>query len=107
MQPGESVDDAVSGCTAVALRRASLYGRAPVIHDLRIAFTIWGFLDAAPPAELVDAPPPAVRGRRQQPAPLRGAPGARRLGAGGDAADDPGPGRPRRTRPGWRELLGR
>ena len=42
---GERVDDAVAGCTAVALRRASLFGRAPVIHDLRIAFTIWGFLD--------------------------------------------------------------
>ena len=27
------------------MRRASLYGRAPVMHDLRIAFTIWGFLD--------------------------------------------------------------
>jgi len=24
-----------------------------VIHDLRIAFTVWGFLDTAPPAELV------------------------------------------------------
>jgi hypothetical protein len=24
-----------------------------VIHDLRIALTIWGFLDAEPPAELV------------------------------------------------------
>jgi hypothetical protein len=52
-QPGESADDALSGCTAIALRRASLYGRAPVVHDLRIAFTCWGFFDASPPAELV------------------------------------------------------
>ncbi len=52
-QPGESVDDALSGCIAIGLRRASLYGRAPVMHDLRIAFTIWGFFDATPPAELV------------------------------------------------------
>ncbi len=52
-QPGESVDDALSGCIAIGLRRASLYGRAPVMHDLRIAFTIWGFFDASPPAELV------------------------------------------------------
>jgi hypothetical protein len=36
----------------VALRRASLFGRAPVIHDLTLAFTIWGFLGEAPP-ELV------------------------------------------------------
>lgn len=50
----ERIDDAVAGCTAIALRRASLFGRAPVIHDLRIAFTIWGFLDPAPPAELID-----------------------------------------------------
>jgi hypothetical protein len=50
---GESADDAVLGCLNVALRRASIYGRAPVVYDLAIAFTVWGFLDAAPPAELV------------------------------------------------------
>ena len=86
VQPGEHVDDALAGCTAVALRRASMYGRAPVIHDLRIACTIWGFLDPSPPAELVDAAPPAVRRRRQHAAPLRRAAGARRLGPRGDAA---------------------
>jgi hypothetical protein len=53
LSDAEDADDAIAGCTAIALRRASLYGRAPVIHDLRIAFTIWGFLDPAPPAELV------------------------------------------------------
>ena len=36
----------------LALKRASLFGRAPVVHDLEVAFTIWGFLGAAPP-ELV------------------------------------------------------
>jgi len=50
---GESTDDAVAGCVAVALKRASLFGRAPVIHDLDIAFRIWGFLTEAP-AELVE-----------------------------------------------------
>jgi hypothetical protein len=50
----ERADDAIAGCVAIALRRASIYGRAPVIHDVRIALTIWGFLDPAPPAELVD-----------------------------------------------------
>jgi hypothetical protein len=54
VQPGESVDDAVQGCLLVALRRASLFGRAPVIHDLTVAFTVWGFLDASAPAELVE-----------------------------------------------------
>jgi hypothetical protein len=53
LSDNEHAADAVAGSTAVALRRASMYGRAPVIHDLRIAFTIWGFLDPAPPAELV------------------------------------------------------
>ena len=49
---GVKADDAVTGCLGVALRRASLFGRAPVIHDLDIAFRIWGFLGDAPP-ELV------------------------------------------------------
>lgn len=49
------LDDAVTGCLGVALRRASMFSRAPVVHDLTIAFTIWGFLDANPPVELVTA----------------------------------------------------
>ena len=49
----ESVDDAMRGGINIALRRASLFGRAPVIHDLTIAFTIWGFLDRNAPAELI------------------------------------------------------
>lgn len=56
LHPGEHVDreDAVAGCVAVATRRASLFRRAPVIYDLEIAFTVWGFLDPAPPAGLVE-----------------------------------------------------
>ncbi len=46
--------DAVAGCVAVATKRAALYGRAPVIHDLTVAFTIFGFLDVDPPADLVE-----------------------------------------------------
>jgi len=41
---GEHRADAQSGCIAVALKRASLFGRAPMVHDLTVAFTIWGFL---------------------------------------------------------------
>lgn len=62
VQPDESVDDALAGATAIALRRASLFGRAPVMHDLRIALRIWGFLDPAPPAELVAARRPRFLG---------------------------------------------
>lgn len=46
---GEHERDALAGASAVALKRASRFGRAPVIHDLRVALTIWGFLGPAPP----------------------------------------------------------
>ena len=49
--PGESADDAVAGCVAIAMRRSSIFGRAPMIHDLTVAFTLWGYLGEAP-AEL-------------------------------------------------------
>jgi len=52
---GESVDDAIQGCIGIALRRASHFGRAPVIHDLDIAFTMWGYFLDTPPADLVAA----------------------------------------------------
>jgi len=54
LQPGEDADDAVAGCLGIGLRRASMYSRAPVVHDFTIAFTIWGFLDASAPADLVE-----------------------------------------------------
>ena len=41
---GEREDDALAGCCAVALRRASICGRAPVVHDLRLALELFGFL---------------------------------------------------------------
>lgn len=45
--------DAIRGALNIGLRRASLYGRAPVIHDFVLAYTIWGFFDEDPPADLV------------------------------------------------------
>jgi hypothetical protein len=53
LQAGERFDDAVGGTLGIALRRASKFSRAPVIHDLTIAFTIWGWLDPSAPAELL------------------------------------------------------
>ncbi len=50
---GESHHDVVGGCVAVAMKRSSLFGRAPVVHDLTVAFTVWGFLDQEVPADLV------------------------------------------------------
>lgn len=52
---GEDIEDALRGCSLIALRRASMFGRAPVMADLELALAIWGFLDATAPAELVAA----------------------------------------------------
>ena len=52
LQPGERVADVIQGCFGIALRRASIFSRAPVVHDLTIAFTIWGLLDSDLTAEL-------------------------------------------------------
>ena len=51
---GEDLAAVERGVVGVALKRASLFGRAPVIHDVRVAYTVWGFLDPQAPAELVD-----------------------------------------------------
>lgn len=53
LKDGERQDDAIRGCLGIALRRASMFSRAPVVHDLRIAFTIWGYLDVRPDRDLV------------------------------------------------------
>ena len=53
LQSGEHAVDAIRGCLGVGLKRASLFSRAPVVHDFTIAFTIFGFLDPSAPADLV------------------------------------------------------
>ena len=62
LQAGEHIDDAIRGCLGVALRRASMFSRAPVVHDFTIAFTIWGFLDPAAPADLLTVRQPLFAG---------------------------------------------
>ena len=49
-----SHEDAVEGCIAVAMKRAALFGRAPVIHDLTCAFSIFGFLTSSVSDQLVE-----------------------------------------------------
>ncbi len=49
LEPGETSEDATAGCLGVALRRAAAFDRAPVIFDLELAFTLWGYLGEAPP----------------------------------------------------------
>jgi hypothetical protein len=48
LAPGEDLEDAIAGCVGVGLKRASMFGRAPVIYDFELAFTLWGFLGGAP-----------------------------------------------------------
>jgi hypothetical protein len=60
LAPGESSEDAIAGCTAVATRRCATFGRAPVVHDLTFGFTLWGFLGGAP-TDLVEARGPLFR----------------------------------------------
>lgn len=53
VQDGESLQDAIQGSVTIALRRASMFGRAPTMTDLTFALTIWGWLLESPPSELV------------------------------------------------------
>ncbi|MEW6153722.1 MAG: hypothetical protein AB1673_07010 [Actinomycetota bacterium] len=64
LAPGEHRSDVVDGVMAVALRRASMFGRAPVNHDLELAFGMFGFLDDPDslPPDLVDWRAKAFRG---------------------------------------------
>jgi hypothetical protein len=45
---GESREDAIAGAVAVALKRASRFGRAPVIYDVEFALRLFGFIGTAP-----------------------------------------------------------
>ncbi|HTO01641.1 MAG TPA: hypothetical protein VL068_13300 [Microthrixaceae bacterium] len=51
---GEKESDALAGAGAIAMKRAALTGRAPILADVKVALTIWGFLNPNPPAELVE-----------------------------------------------------
>ncbi len=60
LAPGESAEDAMAGCTSVAMRRCARFGRAPALPDLTFGFTLWGFIGDAP-ADLVEARGPLFR----------------------------------------------
>jgi hypothetical protein len=48
LQEHEHALDAVMGILPVALKRASIFGRAPVVYDFELAYTLFGFLGDAP-----------------------------------------------------------
>lgn len=50
LAPDEREEDAIAGAVAVALKRASLFGRAPVVHDITVALTVWGFVADGTPS---------------------------------------------------------
>jgi hypothetical protein len=54
LRPSEGIsnDDVIAGILGVGLKRAGVFGRAPVQQDFELAATIWGFLGQAP-ADLV------------------------------------------------------
>jgi hypothetical protein len=56
LAPGEHAEDAVAGAIGVALKRAARFGRSPVIYDLELAFSLFGYLGeaGAVPADLVE-----------------------------------------------------
>jgi hypothetical protein len=102
LRPREAVEDVAAGCLGVALKRAALYGRAPVIGDVELAYGLWGFLDDAPD-ELVDFRRPLFVGaahsyQDQRELAGRASPEVLRLA--------PGEVRARVLGGGWRALLG-
>ncbi len=58
----EDRHDVDAGCVAVALKRASIFGRAPVVWDLEAGYLAFGYLDQHPPAELVARREPLFEG---------------------------------------------
>lgn len=54
LQAGEERDSVMRAVVPVALRRAAIFSRSPTVHDLTVAFTVFGLLDPAPPAALVE-----------------------------------------------------
>jgi hypothetical protein len=102
LTPEEHREDAVAGCLGVALKRAAMFGRAPMIHDLTVAFTVWGFLGQAPD-ELVALRRPlfqAVHHSYDRQRAIADAVPADTLRLGHDEVT-------RRAPSGWRALLGR
>jgi hypothetical protein len=53
LSEGEHEADALAGATAIGTKRSAIFGRSPVLHDITVGLTVWGFLDPAPPEALL------------------------------------------------------
>jgi len=51
----EHRSDVLTGAAMIGLRRAALYGRAPVSHDIELALRLFGYLEGEQPEDLVRA----------------------------------------------------
>jgi hypothetical protein len=61
LAPGEHQDDSIAAGVAVALRRAALFGRAPIAADIEVGLAAFGLLKQ-PDAELVAFRSTAIAG---------------------------------------------
>ena len=65
LEPGEHAEDVLAGAVAIALRRAAIFGRAPVTADIELALELFKYLvgdeGTWPTSELVAVAPRAVR----------------------------------------------
>lgn len=52
---GERAEDVLAGASVVAMKRAALFGRAPVLADIEFALTLFGYLTDRPAPGLVAA----------------------------------------------------
>jgi hypothetical protein len=48
LEPGEHAEDVLSGAVAIALRRAAIFGRAPISADIELALRLFGCLVGDP-----------------------------------------------------------
>jgi hypothetical protein len=44
LEPGERAEDVLAGAVAIALRRAAIFGRAPVATDIELALVLFKYL---------------------------------------------------------------
>jgi hypothetical protein len=53
LEKSEHAADVLAGAVAIGLRRAALFGRAPVSTDIELALELYGFLGDAPPEQVI------------------------------------------------------
>jgi hypothetical protein len=53
LRDGEHRADVLAGAASIAMKRAGLHGRAPLVEDVEAGLLVWGYLDRDPDPELV------------------------------------------------------